>query len=82
MLDLAFVKLIHQVCSIAAVATPSEFSRCSPVIFDEILLFLCFTFDHNFSQMHVCTINERTDVIAMKWTKGLGYAVITPKQKG
>ena len=37
----------------AVVAIPSEFSRCLSEIFDEVLLFLCFILDNDFSQMYV-----------------------------
>jgi len=39
--------------SMEKVAILSEFSRCLPEIFDEILLFLCFILDNNCSQVYI-----------------------------
>jgi len=47
MVDLVFVKLMHQSDSVAVLVILSEFSRCSSEIFDEILLFLYFIFDNH-----------------------------------
>ncbi len=53
MFDLVSVKLMHQAGSVAMVTTPSELSRCSPKITDEVSLFLCLILDSNCSQMYI-----------------------------
>ena len=55
---------MHQTDSIAAVAILSEFSRYSSEIFDEILLFLCFILDNNWSQMYILL---KTDEVNKVW---------------
>ena len=60
---------MHQTDSIAAVAILSEFSRYSSEIFDEILLFLCFILDNNWSQMYILLKTDEVNKVCL-WSEG------------
>lgn len=60
---LVFVKLLHHYDLMEVAAILSEFSRCSSDIFDEVLLFLCFSLENSCSQLY------KAYIVTSTWSK-------------